>query len=224
MVFLRLTQNRKSGKEGIVLKIDAVITPEIRRGSKRLKMYEYNSIKAFMLSVAAVISGVAVYTAFTELLNEKINDVFMEHLDYVENTLKSDILYGLIFNCVIYVILLLMFSTSVIGTPYIYAITFIKILGIAVTASHLYFNYGIKGIEYSIIVFMPGKIFLIMATLILIDYSTYISNRIRAKENTFDSLDVKKLSVWLIVLLLIMALSVAVDFFTTSFFSDLFNF
>ncbi len=206
------------------MKINAVISSELRRKKKSLDNYQKYPIKAFLLLIAAVISGVAVYIIFNDSLRESINSVFINHNEYLKKNNGKDILISLILSSAIYIVILLVFSTNVLGMPYIYTLSFLKIQAIAVIISHLYLNYGINGIEYSIIVFLPGKALLIVTTLILIDFSDNVIGRIRERDNSINSFDIKKISVLLIIVLLLAALSVMLDYLSLRFLSDLFSF
>ena len=68
-----------------------------------------------------------------------------------------------------YVILMILFGTSAYGTAVIAIISFIKVIGLGILSSFLYSSYALKGIEYSFLVFFPGKFTFILSVLFMMN-------------------------------------------------------
>ena len=203
------------------MKVSAVIKPTIS-----LDHTKKSAIISCGVIVSGIIVGTIIYLLSKDDLASRLLDYFISFsMDFTHKN-KSEILSGLIFENLIYFILMLIFGTSVIGTPAVFAVSFIKSAGLSLLTAYIYDSFALKGIEYCLLVLFPGKYFLIFAMLLLTQNCYYMSIGILKCVKNADGRGVnfKKFSARSILILAFLILSAVIDFITIISFSSLFNF
>ncbi len=206
------------------MKINAVIIPK-RTFKPKEKSLPFNKnllIITAILSVAAL-SGVLLYIIAKSQIDVHLSESFNFYTQSFIKKSKPEMFSGLLLEGLPYFFLMLLFSTSVIGDVFIYTLSFIKVLGLSTCITYIYSVYELKGIEYCLLVLLPGKFFLILGILLLINCCSSIIKTVtkRSKEFNFEP---KNIAVKTVAVLIILLISSTVELLTTSMFSDLFAF
>lgn len=204
------------------MKVSAVIN------KPKLKLDSTNKsalISALVIFVGVVV-GIALYSALSENLKYELNDHFINYLSTFSQKNKPELISGLIFQNIIYFVLMLIFSVCLYGTLAIFMISSLKAVGLGILTTHIYCKFALKGIEYCLLVLFPGKFILILAMLLLTQNCYVNSNSIlRVMRNQEDRVvDMKKFSLRSAVIFLLLLISSTVDFISAVSFSQLFEF
>lgn len=182
-----------------------------------------NILLLFFVMIVAVIFGALINkTTVADDLYNKVIVLLSDFFYSVNNNSKPEIYSGLLLSSLACFIIIMLLSTSVIGAPLIYTVIFFKLAGLSNVLFILYSEYGLNGLEFAVLVLLPGKYFMILALLILADSSTHISN-VHLKEVQKKPGIIKKYFVILALVLLLLMLSVTVDFFALSTVTGLFD-
>ena len=117
-------------------------------------------------------------------------------------------------------------GTCAFGTPALICLSIVSSMGLSMLTAFIYDNFALKGIEYCLMVFLPGKFLFILALILL------TQNCVVTSKSIIDSLnskvdrvvDFRKYSLRVLVIAVIIFLSAIVDFITLTGFSSLFDF
>ena len=173
--------------------------------------------------LASVISGSLFYYQSNMILKEKIAEIFTCFNEQFITRNKAEIFFSMLTLALFYIILMLLSSTSIIGSLFVYSINFIKISALSIVVTHIYFVYGLRGLEYSLLVILPGKLFLLLSYLIITDACIEITKNIRSVSLKHKS-DVKNISVRVVTGVILSTLHVITDYTVLTLFSGLFEF
>lgn len=176
------------------------------------------------ISVFAIMTGTAV--AYFSNTGENIIRLFLSFVFESANNSYIKIFLIIFSEHIIYLITCLICGTSLYGKIPIIFITFFNITGISSIITVLIKNYFLKGLEYCLLVFFPGKIILIF-TLIFTSVSCIKAsediNKINKKEESAefsDKLYLKRVTLSCIMLVI----SALIDSLTLKLFLPLFDF
>lgn len=204
------------------MKVSAVIT--------KPKVGLDNTKKTAFISGAnialGIIMGSVLYLICKDKLTGNLFDYFIDYTIDFSNKNKPEILSGLVLQNLIYYFFMLFFGTNVIGAPFVFLISFIKASGLGVLATYIYDAFSLKGIEYCLLVFFPGKFLLILSMVLLTQNCYYNALCIFRNIKMEDSrgVDLKKFTARSVLILMILLLASLVDFLTIISFSPLFDF
>lgn len=168
-------------------------------------------------SIAYLLSDSNLHTLITTEITHLNSDVNFENFFeiFTQLTLKG----------IPFIILLLFLSSSVCGKILTFALVTLKFSGIGMLVAYFCSFSGLKGFEYTFLVFMPGKLFYIISTLILTeccyDFSNEISNRIHGKSSKL--IDIKSYSIKIVICFFIYLFSFTLDALNICVFSSLFK-
>ena len=203
------------------MKVNAVVF-----SMKRFLIKDKGLLSAFITIFIGILVGVFIY-AF--LLNDKENilfDLFVSfNTDYIS---KSDIeiLSGIALNVLIYYLILFFSGTSFLGRYICLTATFVKVIGISALISYLYVQYGLKGLEYVLLIFFPGKTILLFAAVIMTknsyDMCSIVNNGAGEKGSTASIKKIYYLKS--LIFSILFALSALIDYVSLKIFSGLFDF
>lgn len=206
------------------MKINAVISSDIikRNGFFKDKI----QIFCFLVLSSALITGTILYVLSEEYLTEDMFRYFTGfYLDFSSKT-TLEVFSGIILSHLPYVLLMIVFGTSSVGCYFVAAISFIKASGMGLISAYLYSSFGLKGIEYALLIFFPGK-FLMIFSILFIMHSG-INNALYVKGLTKGEYRAEKSSnlyaVKAVTAVLLFILSSLVDCFLAVSFSSLFVF
>ena len=163
---------------------------------------------------------------FENQISEKLIITFVEFSTIHTNKSDAEIFSGIVLSIIPYLIIMYFLGTSARGTSAIFILTFLKALGLSVATTYIYFTYELKGIEYCLLVFFPGKILLIFSMLLLTENcyltSKYIKKSIKNKNDS--KVDLAKYDFRIVFIAFIMLISCVVEFVLIKAFSTLFVF
>ncbi len=203
------------------MKINAVVF-----SVKSLLIKDKGLLSAFVTIFAGILVGVLTY-AFA-LNNSKIElfELFVSfNTEYINKT-NIEIFSGIALNVLIYYFVLFLSGTSFLGRYICMTASFVKVAGISALISYLYVQYGLKGLEYVLLVFFPGKCILISAAVIMTktsyDMSCIVKSGTTEKGSTAP---IKKIYYFKSLIFgMLFVLSATVDFLSLKIFSGLFDF
>lgn len=205
------------------MKINAIIINK-DRNNKVKSVPEYRG-KLILLTIylsAFVILGVAVAISNKDELYQSLNISLSEYFSFIKAESRADIFIGLLSHNLLFVFIILFFSFNVFGNVFVYILSGLKIAGMSTVVTYLYSEYQLKGIEYSLFVFMPGKLIFILSIIMLILQSTSLINTIVLKKND-RRISLKGKITELVFIFILITLSTAIDTLTASMFSELFQ-
>ena len=204
------------------MKINAVIS----KPSVKINSVNKSAITSAIMIVVGIIVGSIIYLINKDDLVNSLFDYFISFSMDFSHKNKPEILSGIILSNIPYFIIMLVLGTSAVGTPGIFALTVVKSMGLGMLTTYIYDSFSLKGIEYCLLVTLPGKFILIFAMILATQNSFMTSDTIResliSKEGRVVSLN--KFLLRSIFILFLILLSALVDFIAIVSFSSLFNF
>lgn len=203
------------------MKVNAVVF-----SLKGLFRKDQGLLAAFLSALTGLVSGAFVYAFVLHEKNDLIVGAFIKFTTKFSDKSDIEIFSGFALGVLFYFAALFISGSSFLGKRLSIVITLFKTAGIGTLISHLYITYGLKGLEYVLLVFFPGKIIFIFAAVLMtkccFDMSSSVKNGVDEKGSAAQLIKMYYLKT--LVYLLIFILSSAVDFFTIKIFSDLFDF
>ncbi len=206
------------------MKINTTISSEII--GKKMYLKNKTHIFCFIIIASAIITGTLSYINFEESFIDEIQRSFeVFSVEFISKT-KFEIFSGVLLSHLPYIILMIVFGTSVFGSIFAVALSFIKGTGLGMLGAYIYSSFGLKGIEYAILVFFPGKFLLLLSMLFLLNFAVTESlylNKLTKGEWQVEKdnmLYIMKITVSFIFIIF----SALIDCFLVSAFSSLFTF
>ncbi|MBE6774743.1 MAG: hypothetical protein E7543_00960 [Ruminococcaceae bacterium] len=207
-----------------IMKINAVISTDI---IKKEKITENKiSIINFSVLASAIVCGTLLYVFLKDYFADGIFKSFTSFFSDFSNKTNLEIISGIALSHLPYILLMMILGTSACGCAIIVIISFIKVAGLGILAAYFYSSFALKGIEYALLVFFPGKFVLILSVLFMMHFCTNNSLNIKSlikgecRAENMDSLYNLKS----VIAILLFILSSAIDGFTVVSFSSLFAF
>ena len=204
------------------MKINAVIS----KSSVNVDSTYKSAIISAITIAVGIIFGAIICILSKDNLNLSLIEYFINFSTDFSNKNKPEILSGIILSHIPYFIMMIIFGTSVVGTPAVILLTNIKSMGIGLLTTYIYSSFSLKGIEYCLLVMFPGKFVLIFAMILLTQSCFVTSNDVRHcltnKEGRVVSLE--KFAIRSILIFGLIILSALIDFLAIISFSSLFNF
>lgn len=180
----------------------------------------------FIVIVASLTLGTVLYMVCNEYFSNEVSSVFSDYLSYITEATMFEAFSSIIIGNMVYFALTVIFGSSSLGIFFVLLLTFFKVAGLSIINAYLYSDFGLKGIEYSFLVFFPGKFILLLAVLMLTSFcvknSLSVKRVLKGEHHAEKSGNVYFLRISVIGLLLI--LSAIVECFLIRVFSDLFIF
>ncbi len=204
------------------MKINAVIS----KPSLKLNSTDKTAVLSAAIIVLGVMVGTVIYSVTKDGLINDLCDYYLFYVTDFSNKNKPEILSGIILSNIPYLIMMLIFGTSVVGIPGVVALTFTKSMGIGLLVTYIYEAFALKGIEYCLLVLLPGKFIMIFA-MILLTQSCYVNSlSIRKCMNNSEDrvVSLHKFALRSFVIVMLFIFSSVVDFLTLKGFSTLFDF
>ena len=185
-----------------------------------------SSVQSTAIIVLGIIFGVLLYVFNSESLTRDLFEYFVSFTTDFSHKNKPEIFSGLLLPDLIYLIIMIILGTSAFGTPVVICINLVNSMGLGMLITYIYDNFALKGIEYSLLVLLPGKFLLVLAMILLTQNSVVTSKSIRELVHTKSDrvVDFKKYTIRSVVILAIILLSALIDFLTVISFTSLFEF
>ena len=193
---------------------------------KRFVVKDKGLLWAFVAIFAGIISGSLLYALILHSGNNGIFQLFITfNIDFI-NKSELEIFSGITLNVLLYFMALFISGCCFNGKPLCVFITFIKMLGIGATVTYLYAQYELKGLEYVLLVFFPGKILLLFSSMLMtkscFEMSSLVKNGISEKGSGASVIKLYYLKS--LIYMLVFMLSAATDYIAIKIFSGLFDF
>lgn len=185
-----------------------------------------SSVQSTVTIISGIIFGVLLYVLNYENLNGDLFKYFISFsMDFTHKS-KPEIFSGLLLPDLIYLIAMIILGTCVCGTPAVLSISLINSMGLGTLMAYIYDNFALKGIEYCLMVLLPGKFLLVLAMILLTQNCVVTSKSIKEAVYTKNDrvVDFKKYTIRALVILAIILLSTLIDFLAIISFSSLFEF
>ena len=186
--------------------------------------------RGLVCSFISILSGLVFGSVVAVLpehgIKSEILSVFLSfNTDFADKT-KTEILSGFVLSGLIYFALLFLFGGNVFGKELVLIITSLKASGITAIIAFLYAEYSLKGLEYTLLVFLPGKAVFFFAMLFMTKSAYDFSGRLRRGLRDKDDMKIHTRLFCLKVLIsfVVFALSWLIDFACICIFSGLFSF
>ena len=204
------------------MKISAVIN----RPAFQVDNTKKSAVISSLVLIMGVVAGTLIYIITKSCTANILNEYFISFSKEFINKDKSEIFSGLVFQNLIYFIVMLVLATCAFGTPAVFVLSFIKVMGLGMLVTYIYDSYALKGLEYCLLILFPGKLILIFSMLLLTQSCYLMSIDIydKIKSNNDRVVDFKKFSLRALLIFVFMFLSGILDLITFTSFSTLFNF
>lgn len=158
------------------------------------------------------------------------SDTFADFLSLrcADNTFFK-ILFSSLLTAVIYAILIFLGGTSFVGILFSPTVLFIKSVLLGTFSAYIYSAYGLKGIAFNVLIFIPCNLFLLLGLILAVKESVCFSltlAKLTMPQGYAVSIfnNFKKYCMRFLVVLLLLLLSSILDAFCSSVFIKFFNF
>lgn len=206
------------------MKISAVISKRSIKSDESFR--ERINLKVFFVIAFALISGTTIYILCENYLSTEIYESFNIFNTEFSFKTKTEIFTGLFISNLTFVIVTVILGSSSSGYLLILITGYIRIIGIGVVNTFLYSSFGLKGLEYSLLIFSPGKFLMLFSVILLmqtcIDNSLKIKSVLKGESRTESQRTYYILRIAIAVI--IMLLSSLVDCVLAAGFTNLFSF
>lgn len=178
---------------------------------------------SFIFLVFGLLSGVFVFVLSQQTVSIELNHLLSDFNKLSLSESHSEIFTRILLNGLSYFIIMYMLGGSIFGKYLCPVLSIIKMMGISLITSHLYCCYGLKGFEYALLVFFPGKFILLFAILYLTKICIDNSRGVLCCERNNFSAELKAYCIKSAAVFLIFLLSWIIDFLCSIIFSELFS-
>ena len=207
------------------MRIGAVISAEKFKLSP-VKLNNPSAVISFLIIATGLVFGSLFYTFEGSLLKDELWNFFVSFSSDFSNKNKSEVLSGLLISNLPYICLMTVFGTCAVGTPAVLLLSFLKSAGLGALSSYIYGAYAVKGIEYCLLVFFPGKIIMLFAMLLLTQSCYNLSKDIFSslKQEGIKKVNIEKYFLRTVLISVIFVISSLIEFLCVTSFSSLFSF
>lgn len=207
------------------MKISAVIA------AKKIRKPSFSTdAKSAMIAALPILFGIIAGSLLSltagEGITEKLSKVFLSFATDFSDKSNIEIFSGLLISLLPYFIAMIFCGICYVGAPAAFALTFVKCLGLGFLTVYIFQSLGLKGIEYCLLVFFPGKVILIFAMILLTQncYKTSLEIRGAVRQSREGKVDLLKYALRLLIIFILLTISSLVDFLMILCFSGLFTF
>lgn len=206
------------------MKVSAVINA--KKFSTRQLHKLPSAFVSFIPIALGLIFGSIIFNFSGDSIFSSLKTYFLSFSTDFSNKSTLEIISGMLLTYLPYFIMMVIFGMCALGTAPVFVLSFFKSAGIAMTATYIYSVYALKGVEYCLLIFYPGKILSLLGMLMLTHscyfMSTGISRLIKGTGNT--EVEIEKYILRSLLIGAIFILSSLVDFLMIKCFSSLFSF
>lgn len=204
------------------MKVSAVINKQKFKFSNTNKSAVISALVIFI----GIVSGIVLYKATQTYFEDELSVRFTQYLNEFANKNNPELFSGLLLKDVLYFVLMVIFSLCIYGSGAVFIISCLKSMGLGLLTMYIYDAFALKGVEYCLMVFFPGKFIMIFA-MILLTQNCYLNSNsiVKTVKNSGDGVvDLKKFCLRTLVIFLLIIISDIVDYLTVICFSSLFQF
>lgn len=151
---------------------------------KKFTRLDKNIILVFSAALSGIITGICLYLLSDDASKSAVNDLFIAFKDVFSQKSFAELFTALSVSCLIFHAVMFICGSSLFGKPVCALLILFKMTGISTIITHVISAYSIKGLEYILLSFLPGKAFFILSLIFL-------------GKNCFDMIDeIKKIPLY----------------------------
>lgn len=182
-------------------------------------------LAAGSVMLLGIITGVILFRTNSSYMSNELCQYFISFSTDFSGKSYLEILSGFLSVNIIYYGIVVIMGTSALGDAPIIIMTFLQSTGLGALTSYLFTTYGIRGFEYFLLVLFPGKIILLIASLLAAvnGLKSVIHIRNCLKHTLREEYHFKLYLIRSLLVLAIMAVSCLVDSVTIKLFASLFS-
>ena len=200
------------------MKINAVYLNN--KNHKKFENINYEIITVFSVIILAIIIGAVCAVCSSDKI--EIRELLNKFLTETSNEPFFKLLITKELQQLIFIAIIFVSGSSIYGKAPITLIVFYKILGISYLSGVLISTYLLEGLEYILLIFLPGKILYIFAIILVSVKCLKSSDALKNKENAeFDNVLFMKQNMFSSILIFISAF---IDIMLLKVFLPLFSF
>lgn len=184
---------------------------------------DHRLLFSFLSIASGLVFGVVVYIVSSALIENELYNLFIDFNILFSGKTYLEIFSGFTLSGLIYFFSMFIVGGSIFGKLLCSIITFVKAMGISLVTSYLYCNFGLKGFEYALLVFFPGKVALLFAMLFMTKIC-FECSALLTSGNELNSVKIKNYCLKTIVVFIFLLVSWTVDLLCIVVFSGLFDF
>ena len=196
----------------------------IKPPNKIINLQDKDLAISFLSVFSGLLVGLIMYTFLDNGTRKEIFELFIDFNTIFTNKTTIEILSGIVLYGLLYFIILFILGGSFLGSVAAPIVTLIKSAGLTLIVSNLYCEYALKGLEYTLLVFFPGKCILILAMLLMTKNCIATSRKIIYNDKDTQVKNITDYSIKSLIILIIFLFSWITDFGLIKVFSNLFNF
>ena len=185
-----------------------------------------SAVQSALIIASGIVIGTLLYIFDFENLTRDLCEYFINFTMDFSHKSKPEIFSGLLIPDLIYLIAMVTLGTCAFGKHSVVCISLVNSMGLGMLTSYIYDNFALKGIEYCLMVLLPGKFLFVLSMILLTQNSVITSKQI--KESAYGLgdrvVDFRKYIIRILVIMVIILLSASVDFLALISFSSLFDF
>lgn len=182
-------------------------------------------IVSFASVFVGIVSGCVIYNLPNFSAKSKLFSLFTEFNTQISDKTFIEIFSAIFLSGITYFVVMLFLGGNIFGKEVIFLFTAIKASGIGALISFLYNQYGAEGLEYTFLVFIPGKVFLLFSMLLLTECCSDTSKKLHYGLSDHDSKFIIKIYILKCAIAFgVMFASWLIDFLCIVCFSKLFSF
>ena len=193
--------------------------------SRTLTMAEKLLVLSGIVIMLGVVTGVLLFRTNSSYMSSELCKYFIAFSTNFSGKSYLEVLSGFLSVNIIYITIVFVMGTSALGDVPIIIMTFLQSMGIGALTSYLFTTYGIRGFEYFLLVLFPGKIILIVASLLSAQngLKSVIQIRNCVRHSQREAYSFKLYLIRSLMIFAVMVVSCLVDSVTIKLFASLFN-
>lgn len=192
--------------------------------SNNFNLTEKKILVPFLSIMTGLILGTIIYSFVDENIVSELSKLIANFNEAFINKEKTEVFSDIALSGLLYPVIMFIVGGSIFGSAVCPLITVMQSMGLGFATTFFYCFLGLKGVEYILLIFFPGKIFLffsmILMTRICIEMSGGLINC--DKSAVYDK--IKIFSLKSAVVLFLCLISRIIDFLCMLMFSGLFDF
>lgn len=150
---------------------------------KHDKHMNLNFSKPLMLScgviVCAIVCGALIFSLNTKFISQEISSFFVAFTTEFSYKSFLEIFCGDLLPSLIFYAFAVVFGTCALGAVPVILTFFTQFFGLGALAAFLFGSYGLEGVEYFLLIFLPAKSVLIFSAIILFECTVSASQTVK---------------------------------------------
>lgn len=130
---------------------------------KKITEFDKNLMFVFVAMLSGLFAGTVIYLKSDTAMKKSFADLFIGfHTEFSQKSLL-EFFTILSTGCILFYIIMFICGASIFGKPVCALLIAFKMTGISAIITHIVLTYNIKGLEYVLLTFLPGKAFLMLS-------------------------------------------------------------